>query len=321
MGIKGLNSFIKKICPECIKIKSINEFKNKVFAIDASILLYKYVHISNVNSNLENAHIIGFLNRIKMYKDNSIKPIFIFDGIPPDEKRETLKKRQLVKKKITDKIFLLKELAEKTIEEEKKKLIEIEISKLSTQIVYVTKTHIDDCKKLLDVLGISYFNAPDEAEKYCVFLYKNKLVDYIVSDDTDVFTFGGYNVIKTTMKNNLTEFDLKIFLDKINYTHEKFIDFCILSGCDYLSYVPNLAINTVYNLFKKFDKIEDIISLKKYNFPDEYNIEKIRKLFNEFNYDIPIIENNNYNKTQFENFLIEKKIKNNQKYLNNFNLN
>ena len=45
----------------------------------------------------------------------------------------------------------------------------------------------------------------------------------------------------------------------------KFIDFCILSGCDYLPYVPNLAINTVYSLFKKYNKIEDIIKLDKYS--------------------------------------------------------
>lgn len=315
MGIKGLNTFIKKICPECIKNKTISEFRGSRIAIDASILLYKYVHIANINANLENSHIIGFINRVNMYKNNEIKPIFVFDGVPPEEKRETLKKRQLIKKKINEKIEILQELSKNITEEEKKKSINEEILKLTNQIVYVTKEHINDCKNVLKLMGIPFFDAPDEAEKYCVFLYKQSIVDYVVSDDTDVFTFGGYNIIKTTMKNSLTEMDLNIFLEKINYSHSKFIDFCILSGCDYLQYIPSLAINTVYNLFKKYDTIEEIINLNKYTFPQEYNFEKIRTIFNNFNYEIPVIEDIYYNKEDFEKFLINKNIKNYQKYL------
>ena len=65
MGIRGLNTFIKKICPECIETYKISKYAGKIFAIDASILLYKYRHISNIDENCINSHIIGFLNRIK----------------------------------------------------------------------------------------------------------------------------------------------------------------------------------------------------------------------------------------------------------------
>ena len=70
--------------------------------------------------------------------------------------------------------------------------------------------------------------------------------DYIVSDDTDVFTFGGYKVIKTSIKQNIIETDINLFLEKINYDFNKFVDLCILSGCDYLPFIPSLAINTVF---------------------------------------------------------------------------
>ena len=316
MGIKGLNTFIKKICPECITEKKITEYKNKRFAIDASILLYKYIHISNINDNCKNAHIIGFLNRIKMYQNNNIKPIFVFDGVPPIEKREILKKRQQAKKKINDKIELLNKLSEETKNEEEKNTIIAEINKLNGQLIYVTKDHIDDCKYVLDLLNIEYYDAPDEAEKYCVYLYKLNKVDYIISDDTDVFAFGGYNIIKSTMKNSLIEYDLNLLLDKLGYSFEKFIDFCILSGCDYLQYIPSLAINTVYSLFKKYNKIEDIINLKKYNFPENYNFVKVRSIFLEYNYEIPYektYEKINYDK--IIEFLEKKEIKNPTKYL------
>ena len=321
MGIRGLNAFIKKTCPESITNNKINKYVGKVFGIDASILLYKYRHISNLDTNCVNSHIIGFLNRIIYYKNNNITPVFIFDGVPPEQKKNTLKKRQSIKRKIYEKIELLQDI---TTESETEQIeINKEITNLSRQIINVTKTHISDVKKLLDILGINYYDAPDEAEKYCVFLQQNKIIDYIVTDDTDVFTFGGVNVLKSSIKNDLIETNIELFLEKIGYTKLKFIDFCILSGCDYLSYVPNLAINTVYTLFKKLDNIEDIIKLNKYSFPEEYNnieeLKNIRSIFYNFNYEKPRpLQNKIINKIEFKNYLERMNIKNSFKLIDKF---
>jgi len=317
MGIRGLNSLIKKVCPECISTNDISKYSGKKFAIDASILLYKYRHVSNLNDSCINAHISGFLYRVRYYLNNNITPVFVFDGTPPEEKKETLKKRHSNRKKIHDKIELLQQLPKDTSENQD--VINKEITRLSNQIIYVTKKHVDDCKELLTLLGITYHDAPDEAEKYCVFLYKEGLVDYVVSDDTDVFTFGGYKVLKCSIKDNIIEYDIKLFIDKINYTHDKFIDFSILSGCDYLPFIPNLAINTVYSLFKKHNSIDEIIALNKYVFPEEYNYKNIRVLFNTFNYEVPqIINNLPIDKINLKIFLNNINFKNLNKIINSF---
>lgn len=321
MGIRGLNTFIKKVCPECITTNKISKYSGKVFGIDASILLYKYRHISNIDESCVNSHIIGFLNRIKYYLNNNIIPVFIFDGVPPEQKKITLKKRQSIKRKIYEKIEILQDLSPDNESEQRE--IDKEINNLSRQIINVTKTHITDVKVLLDILGINYYDAPDEAEKYCVFLQQNKIIDYIVTDDTDVFTFGGVNVLKSSIKNDLIETDIEQFLLKIGYTRLKFIDFCILSGCDYLSYVPNLAINTVYTLFKKLDNIEDIMKLNKYAFPEEYSnaeeVKNIRLIFSNFEYEIPKpLEMKVINKIEFKNYLERINIKNPTKLIDKF---
>lgn len=318
MGIRGLNTFIKKVCPECITVNSITKYEGKVFAIDASILLYKYRHITNIDNSCINAHIIGFINRIVYYRKFNIIPVFIFDGIPPEQKKITLKKRQTIKRRIYEKIELLQQLDPKTDNE--KKEIEYEINKLSMQIINVTKSHIDDVKVVLDLIGINYYDAPDEAEKYCVYLQNNGIVDYIVSDDTDVFTFGGKNVLKSSIKNNIIEIDIEKFINKSNFDMNKFIDFCILSGCDYLPYVPSLAINTVNTLFKKYDTIEDIIKLDKYIFTEEYdNLNEIREIFTTFNYERPeSLKKNEINKEELQVYLEEKNIKNAVKIIEKF---
>lgn len=318
MGIRGLNTFIKKVCPDCITTNKICKYSGKTFGIDASILLYKYRHISNIDETCVNSHIVGFLNRIKYYINNKITPVFIFDGVPPHEKQITLKKRQSIKRKIYEKIEILQELNPETENEQKE--IDKEISNLSRQIINVTKTHITEVKTLLDLLGISYFDAPDEAEKYCVFLQKQNIIDYIVTDDTDIFTFSGVNIIKSSIKNDIVETDIKMFLNTIEYSHEKFIDFCILSGCDYLPYIPSLAINTVYSLFKKHNSVEDIIKLNKYNIPEEYkNINNIRLIFSTFNYDdVPSLTKKKVKKEELKVFLENLKIKNYQKFIDKF---
>jgi len=318
MGIRGFNTFIKKVCPECITINPITKYNGYVFGIDASILLYKYRHISNLDTSCVNSHIIGFMNRILYYKRFNITPIFIFDGIPPVQKKITLKKRQAIKRKIYEKIELLQQLNPKTDIE--KKEIDNEINKLSMQIINVTKYHIEEVKETLDLMGINYYDAPDEAEKYCVYLQNKGIIDYIVTDDTDVFTFGGTKVLKSSIKNNIIEIDIKQFIDKIKFNNAKFIDFCILSGCDYLPYVPSLAINTVNTLFKKYDTIEDIIKLKKYTFTEEYNeINDIREIFTVFKYDEPSkLINADVNKCELKIYLENKNIKNLEKILEKF---
>ena len=322
MGIKGLNTFIKKICPECMSLNNISKYNGKTFAIDASILLYKFRYMAHINESL---YITGLLNRIHYYLINNIIPVFVFDGVPPIEKKETLKKRSNIKQKIKSKIEALESIDSN--DDYDKFNIKQEITKLNNQLVYVNKYHILECKKLLTLLGIPFVTAPDEAEKYCVFLYNKKLVDYIVTDDTDVLTFGGINVLKTNIKNNIQAINLNILLNKLNYSNEKFIDFCILSGCDYLTFIPNLGINTVYSLFKKnnnnVDNIDNIIKLNKYNFPENYNYKNVRKIFLEFNYDIDIIkfELAPINYSDLELFLLNSQIKNTKNYINKFKFN
>ena len=161
MGIRGLNTFIKKVCPECITTNLITKYEGKIFGIDASILLYKYRHINNIDSSCINSHIIGFINRILYYKRFNIIPVLYLMEFHQN-KKITLKKRQTIKRKIYEKIELLQQLKPNT--EIEKFEIENEISKLSMQIINVTKSGIDDVKKVLDLIGVNYYNTPDEAE-------------------------------------------------------------------------------------------------------------------------------------------------------------
>lgn len=53
-----------------------------------------------------------------------------------------------------------------------------------------------DCQELLQLFGLPYIIAPSEAEAQCAWLDDNGLVDGVVTDDNDVFLFGGRHVYR-----------------------------------------------------------------------------------------------------------------------------
>ena len=280
MGIRGLNTVIKKWAPEAVQTCDISKYKNCKVAIDCSILLYKFKYASRV----ENSHLIGIANRIKFYLMNGILPIFVFDGTPPEAKRVTLVKRQAVKEKM---YVRLEELRAKEPETEiENKLIQDEIEKLLSQLIIIKKSHIEESKELLEKSGIPYCTAPEDAEKYCAFLQKNGFVDYTVTDDTDASTFGCPIILKTSINKNITEINTNVILEKFKMSRESFVDFCILSGCDYTDPIPQIGPITAFNLIKKYNSIEEILKVLNKETPN-FNYMIARKIFKEFDYNPP----------------------------------
>ena len=70
MGIKGLKNVLARYSPECTSTHTIEYFKNSTIAVDSSILLYKYL----CSRNSEDAHVIGFLNKILYHGDKITSP-------------------------------------------------------------------------------------------------------------------------------------------------------------------------------------------------------------------------------------------------------
>lgn len=278
MGIRSLNTLIKKYAPDSISEKSIKQYAGTKFAIDCSILIYKYVHMSKI----PNSHIVGFANRINYYLKHNILPIFVFDGTPPDAKKNVLQKRQYNRKKIEDKINELKSSISDEMSDQDRATVTTEIERLSNQVVYVTKYHIEECKNFLKHIGIPYIQADGEAEKACVYLKKINAVDYVVSDDTDTLTFGCECVLKTNIKDSIQELSLSKILKDFDMSYTQFVDFCILCGCDYCPYIPSVGPQTSFTLIKKYKNLESIIHLNKYKIGTDFDHVTARKLFTNY---------------------------------------
>ena len=147
MGIKLLNSLIKKRCGNMNNLISLYRLKDKVITVDISIYLYRF---KSVNKLMENMYILCSL--MCYYK---IKPLFIFDGIPSHLKNDELELRK--KKKIEAK----KKFNELKIKKGSLKRIE----RLKRMFTSINRKEIDEVKKLIKLFGLSYITAEGEADE------------------------------------------------------------------------------------------------------------------------------------------------------------
>ena len=98
-------------------------------------------------------HLVGLFHRTIQFMENGIKPIWVFDGKPPEMKAHVLDGRKENKEKA---------------EEEKKNAIEegdLEHAKrMAGRSIRITKEMIEDAKQLIRWMGCPVIEAPGEAE-------------------------------------------------------------------------------------------------------------------------------------------------------------
>ena len=267
MGIKNLLKFLNNNYPELIKKINTTNFQGKRIAIDISILLYQVIiAIRNSGSDMVNkngditSHILGLFNKTIILLKMNISPIFVFDGKPPVFKLKTLQNRREIKQKAFEK------LEENLSQEDKIKYFKRTVS--------ISKKQIDECKELLDLMGIPYVNAVEEADSQCAQLVKDGLAEGVLTEDMDILTFGA-----KTIYRNLTSYNkeqLQINLDEIlttlDLSYEQFVELCILFGCDYNEKIKDINPDILYKQYYKYKNINDtLISINKTLTPLELN--------------------------------------------------
>ncbi|RYP17980.1 hypothetical protein DL765_004199 [Monosporascus sp. GIB2] len=118
----------------------------------------------------------------------------------------------------------------------------------------VTQIMITECQALLRFFGIPYITAPMEAEAQCAELVRLGLVDGIVTDDSDIFLFGGTRVYKNMFNSNkFVECYLAADLEKeLSLSREQLIALAQLLGSDYAEGLPGVGPVTAVEILSEF---------------------------------------------------------------------
>ncbi|KAM7481875.1 hypothetical protein LguiB_006458 [Lonicera macranthoides] len=269
MGIKGLTKLLADNAPKAMKEQKFESYFGRKIAVDASMSIYQFLIVVGrigtemlTNESGEvTSHLQGMFTRTIRLLEAGMKPVYVFDGQPPDLKKQELGKRSSRRADATEDL-------DQAIQEGNKE----DIEKFSKRTVKVTKQHNDDCKKLLKLMGVPV------VEVYAV-----------ASEDMDSLTFGASRFLRHLMdpssrKVPVMEFDVSKVLEELNLTMDQFIDLCILSGCDYCESIRGIGSQTALKLIRQHGTIENILenlNRERYQIPEDWPYQEARRLFKE----------------------------------------
>lgn len=289
MGIKGLSKLLGDNAPRAVRPQEVQSLFGRKVAIDASMCIYQLLvavrmgsdNLTNDDGNIT-SHLSGLFYRAIRLLELGIKPVFVFDGKPPEMKSGELSKRAEAKK-------AAEEAASKAREDG-----DLEAAtRFSRRVNRITPEMMEACKTLLRLMGIPVVEAPCEAEAQCAELVRKGVVYAAASEDMDSLTFGTDRLIRqlwagtasTASKKGIkpTEFTLSVALEDLELSMDQFIDLCILCGCDYVDGIRGVGVVKALNLVRKHGDLEKIVETlrkeKGFVVPDEYPVESLRDMF------------------------------------------
>jgi len=151
----------------------------------------------------------------------------------------------------------------------------------------------EDSKKLLELMGIPWIQAPSEGEAQAAYLTKLGEVDYCASQDYDSLLFGAPRFVRNITISGRRKLpskkiyiqvvpeivELEQVLEKCGITYEQLVDVGILIGTDFNpDGIEGLGPKTALKLIKEYGNIENVIPhLENAEFPAEPR--RIREIF------------------------------------------
>jgi len=268
---------------------SLKALSGKVVAIDAYNALYQFLATIRGEAGEPlmdsqgrvTSHLSGLFYRTLNLLSEGIKPIYVFDGVPPSLKAAEIARRRAIKDEAVQRYA-----------EALKRGDLVEAKKYAQATSIIKDYMVDDAKKLLTLLGIPYIDAPSEGEATAAYLTQKGLAHMVASQDFDSLLFGAECLIRNltiTGRRKLPNKPIYIevepelitlseLLRQLEITREQLIDVAILIGTDFNpDGFPGIGPVTALKLIKQYGRLENIPSLQ--DELSKIDFVKIREIF------------------------------------------
>lgn len=183
-----------------------------------------------------------------------IKPYLVFDGDYLPSKSGTEKERATRRRDSRKNGLELLRLG-------KTSQAHLELQKSIDVTPEMARQLIEELKKA----SVDYVVAPYEADSQMVYLEKKGVIDAILSEDSDLLVFGAQCLLTKLdqygecIMINRKDFTACREISLVGWSDAEFRLMAILSGCDYLSGIPNMGLKTAYRLIRKHKTVERLI--------------------------------------------------------------
>ncbi len=270
----------KELTEGCKKTIEMRELAYKYVAIDAMNILHQFLAsirqydgtpLMDSHGNMT-GHLSGLFYRNVTFLENNIKPVYVFDGEYPHWKAKTQEKRMRIKK--AAEMDYLKALEQNDVEAQ---------AKYASRTGKLTSQMVEESKRLLNLMGIPFIEAPSEGEAQASVLCKKNLVYATVSQDYDSLVFGSPKLLRnlsiTGRRKTKTGYieikpetiDLKDLLTNLGIDHEKLIWIAVLIGTDFNTGINGIGPKKALKLVKKYEDFHQMIKQEKLAFEEGYD--------------------------------------------------
>lgn len=223
---------------------NLEEMSGKVLAIDGYNALYQFLSIIRQPDGTPlmdsmwrvTSHLSGVFYRTVNFLEAGIKPVYVFDGKPPELKIREIERRVEIKEKAAEEY---KAALERGDLEGARKAAQA-TSRLTVEMVAQTKD-------LLGAMGIPWVQAPSEGEAQAAFMTKRGEAWATVSQDYDSLLFGAPRLVRNLtisgrrkLPNKPVYIDiepeiirLEDVLRSLSLSRDQLIDIGIMLGTDF----------------------------------------------------------------------------------------
>ena len=274
----------------CVREKTnLESFASKIVAIDAYNAIYQFLSIIRGSDGLPltdysgkiTSHITGLFYRNINFLSLGIKPVYVFDGKPPSLKSAEIERRKKIKKEAT--IKYENAVSQGRYEEAKK---------YAQQTSILKDEMVEDSKRLLELFGIPFVNAPSEGEATAAHMTITGQAHVSASQDFDSLLFGAKKLVRnftnsgkrklpnrnTTIEVEPEIIDLAKTLDTLGITREQLVDIGILIGTDFNpDGFERIGPKTALKVIKQHGRLEEIPQIQEKL--DQTDYKQIREIF------------------------------------------
>ncbi|XP_072951947.1 exonuclease 1 isoform X1 [Typha angustifolia] len=259
MGIQGLLPQLKSIMAPI----HVEELKGQTVAVDTYSWLHKGALSCSAHlcKGLPTSKHIGYcMHRVNLLRYHGVRPLLVFDGglLPIKMDQET--KRARMRKENLERAMEHEAAGNSTAAFEcYQKAVDISPS-IAFELIRVLKQE-----------KVDFIVAPYEADAQMTFLSVNKLVDAVITEDSDLIPFGCSRIIfKMDKFGQGVEYQSSKLgqnkeLDLFGFTKQMVLEMCIFSGCDYLQSLPGMGLRRAHGLIRKLKSYEKVIKHLRYN--------------------------------------------------------
>jgi flap endonuclease-1 len=226
------------------------------------------------------SHLTGLFYRTINLLERDIKPVFVFDGVPPKLKAETRAERNRIR---TD--------AEKKLKKAQKEGRKEEARKYGQQAVRLSAPMVEQAKELVKLMGLPVVQAPSEGEAQIASMVSDGTLFGCVSQDYDALLFGAKKLFRNIAVSGKRKapgkdyyYDVKpqvIELDRtleaLGISRQKLVWIGMLVGTDFNEKFPKVGPKTALKLVQENDSFEGVIKASGHE--PEFDYREIEEIF------------------------------------------